>query len=599
MAMNKLDEMNLMGVIKRNKIACYDDLYIDTRSKLTIDDFLNATANIALKFISSTFSEKQIENALNAVVIVLLEVNGYRLTIDKKELYNKLISFKSYKGKYNDMIDGLIDAIVNLTTQTCIVFDENTKNEEDTNVNEEKTEEIIDYEKEYQLSLERIKELEEKTEQFENQIKGLQKAIDKKNKSSDNALKKSSEQIEEIRNLKKEVERLKKLLAKETDNSKSYESELAKSSKELESAKRENRVLGGQVNDLKNKVKTFQKSHELYEEYLSSKETYEKNVLRVLGQIVDKRSSISDIERALLKDGIKLSYGEISDIIEHIKLKYHIDDSILSNFERTYRLTAPEKRCGGNFDFETTRKRLDFLVMSDSHIGIFDFFDIETVDKIYEYMSKNGIKYILDLGDFFSFNYLSLSKKTERMRFNDRIIETVIKRYPRANDIVHLILGGNHDKELFSYGIDPIKKLDEARKDFVSIGYDFATITLNHDSIGLYHPNYRYEEMYSDSLIYQTIAKRSHDVCSNLKVDYDSLYVNLYGHFHIFMKPNFGIVSIPSISFDRERNGAVHMSVYFDDDGNIENVTFTKLVFASRLIDKEKYEYQKVRSYKK
>ena len=165
MAMNQLDKVRLMGVIKKKKIDCYDDLYIDSRSNLNIYDFLDATADIAIKFITSDFNEKQIENSLNAIVFVLVKINSYYLSIEDNNTYKKLISLKEYKGKFNDMIDALIDSILGLTTQTCVQYDENYEAKED--AEEEPEEKEIDYEEEYNLSLDKIKNLEEKISTFD------------------------------------------------------------------------------------------------------------------------------------------------------------------------------------------------------------------------------------------------------------------------------------------------------------------------------------------------------------------------------------------------------------------------------------------------
>ena len=220
MAMTQLDKIKLMGVIKKRKIDDYDDLYIDSCSNLNINDFLETTANIALKFIENKFSEKQIENSLNAIIVVLIRLNGNSLSIEDSETYKKLISFKSFKGIYNENINSLIDDMIDLTIKTCVVYKEDDDEVEETEEEVEEEQEEIDFEEEYNLSLEQIKELEAKLKSFENQIKNLEKAIAKREKSNDKLVKRSTEQTGEIQKLKKEVLRFKKLLNQANEKSK-------------------------------------------------------------------------------------------------------------------------------------------------------------------------------------------------------------------------------------------------------------------------------------------------------------------------------------------------------------------------------------------
>lgn len=588
MAMNQLDKVRLMGVIKKKKIDCYDDLYIDSRSNLNIYDFLDATADIAIKFITSDFNEKQIENSLNAIVFVLVKINSYYLSIEDNNTYKKLISLKEYKGKFNDMIDALIDSILGLTTQTCVQYDENYEAKED--AEEEPEEKEIDYKEEYNLSLDKIKDLEEKISTFEEQIKNLEKNISRKDKRNDYLSKRSIEQNSDITKLQKEVARLKRLLNSATDKNNKSAKELDTCRRDLDDTIRENQYLNTKLRDLQEKSNIYQVKTELYDQSVSSREIYEKNYQQVLELLAEGRVSIKEIESVLHRSGARLSYREISNIINQIKVKYYVDERI-NNFEKTYHISAPVKTSGVNLDFKTRKKSLDIMVISDAHMGMLSNLDVNTINKIYEYMYGNGIKHILNLGDFFSF-FSQAGTKANKIYYCEKVIDEVIEHYPHAKDVCHLILGGNHDEALFRYGIDPLAKLDENRSDFISMGYDHASIKFNRDIIGLYHPDFRLEERINRKLI-----NYSKKVWKDSEIDFDSIYANLYGHFHRLNIFEDGIVLAPSLSYDKERNGAIHMKIHFDSSGKIESITFIKLIIASKVYDQNKYEYK--RSYKK
>lgn len=593
MAMSQLDKVKLMGVIRKKKIECYDDLYIDSHSNLNIYDFLDVTADIAIKFITSDFNEKQIENSLNAIIFVLVKINSHSLSIEDNNTYEKLISLKEYKEKYNDVIGALIDDVINLTTQTCAIYDENYEVEEEV---EEETEdqEEIDFEEEYNLSLEQIESLQERVKVFEAQIKSLEKSVAKKEKSNGNLVKRTAEQSGEISKLKKEVQRLKKLLNSENSKNQKYESEITSWMRKLDDSEREKQYLNTKLRDLEEKNSTYQTKTKLYDQSISSKEVYEKNYQRILELLADSRVSVKDIENVLYRCGARLSYREISDIINQIKIRYNVDEKI-NNFEKTYHIAAPVKKHGLNLCYKTKKKCLDVMIISDAHMGMLSNFDINTINKVYEYMYKNGITHLVDLGDFFSF-FSPAGSKAEKVYYCEKVIDEVIEKYPQEKDISHLLLGGNHDEILFRYGLDPLMKLDENRSDFISLGYDYASIKFNRDVIGLYHPDFRLDSM-TEQEIPRKIISFSKKVWKDSEIDFDSIYANLYGHFHKLNIGDNGIVMAPSISYDRDRNGAIHMKIYFDSSGKIESITFIKLIIAAKLYDKGKYEYK--RSYKK
>jgi hypothetical protein len=165
--------------------------------------------------------------------------------------------------------------------------------------------------------------------------------------------------------------------------------------------------------------------------------------------------------------------------------------------------------------------------------------------------------------------------------YSSRVLERMIEDFPYDKNIVHALLGGNHDYNLLSYGVDFVDSLAKARTDFVNLGYEHASVNFSPKSkIMLHHMDIKVADSFGkdeykvDDLIHKI---KSYYKINNLnRSDY---YIDLLGHFH---KSSLDLVNgiglVPSLFKDRVFDGAWHLRLYFNADKSIKHIVVIPLI---------------------
>ena len=244
------------------------------------------------------------------------------------------------------------------------------------------------------------------------------------------------------------------------------------------------------------------------------------------------------------------------------------------------------------FDIASEDEFLDLLVVADLHLKNVNESFLKGTDQLYTYATSHHISYIIDLGDFTSGFWEKCAhppKTYEDIQSTEKQLEEILKKFPKDPNVSYCLLGGNHDECLWLGGIDFVKRLEEQRYDFRSLGYRHAYLSFNHkDYFLLNHPSSRLLASESEGL--QT-RKKLMDHLNELNSS--ESYLNLFGHFHmLYMDLPGRICSVPSYFKDRHHNGAIHMRIYFDQDKKIDYVILWPLLHHEYLAKQGEYVYQ-------
>lgn len=587
MAMSQLDKFKLMGVINRTKINDYNDLHIDSRSKLNIYDFLDAALDIAIKFINEKQTEKSVLNAIRAVEVVLMQMYATGLEIDE-QYYNKILKIKELSSYYNsEEINQRFLELSNIYQSSFIGY-----------IDEEKMEEAIEEveepeEVEYVDVTQEMLELKRTIENYENQMNNLNRELQKAIFISEKNKKDYESKKRELNTAKTRITQLTKELVKAQNaynelirkynqalaDLKSKEKERAKFEKEASETKR---VYRQQI-----QVSSEQTA------MLDSMKNKETLINEVFDIITSGRSTINDISKILRSKGIKVTLNEITLAIQELKKTYEVDDSILKDFNKAYLIVSKKVPNNRIFTMNNNKKSLEFIIVSDVHIASVRGYIINAFDKIYDYLVNNGINTIINLGDFIAYNYLSNSSVTDRLRYNDSILNNIISAFPFQRGIKHLILGGNHEEKITPYGIDPIEFLDLNREDFISLGYRSAFLNFNGSYMGLFHPHFR---LNNEKNVEETLGQLNNyvkDKYAISNISRDEVFINLFGHFHLAKIYDKSMVTVPSITRDRYTNGAWHAKVNFNPQGSIKNIELTELTIGKKIYEGNTYELKR------
>ncbi len=250
------------------------------------------------------------------------------------------------------------------------------------------------------------------------------------------------------------------------------------------------------------------------------------DILRVLG--IDERELLfilKSIYYESIKDkkkiiDINLIKKTINEIIFYLKSRNNsrtkpIIESSNNNMVLEYegRVIETESKCQQVFNINE-KNSFKFIVISDTHFGSV-FENIEYLNYVYEYATKNGIKYILHAGDLIEGSYDDFGRCKDEYKTIDSQIEHVFKDYSYDKNIKNMILLANHDVySIYHYGID-IAPLLKEREDFQILGYRCAYIKVNDKYISLKHEISRLKNKLKDYLTLIDFIGHSHQYRCN------------------------------------------------------------------------------------
>ena len=319
-------------------------------------------------------------------------------------------------------------------------------------------------------------------------------------------------------------------------------------------------------------------------------------------KLLVESASVEDLLSVIESNGISTDMSEVSRLLREMRKNINVVNGTFTK-KPTYKIVKPKLMANGQFsvDVPSECKHMDVLLVSDFHIRDFDKKILEGFDMINDYCSKNGINLILNLGDFYQ-GFSSRPLEYSNAVNNRKIVEDSIDVIPRADGIYHAVMGGNHERNMTNYGFDPIKLLTDERDDFIDLGYYHSTICLDNvmGTIGkfdLHHPSsFDFPvDLDEDGLTVDDMNEYLDDVYSKNGRSRDDSYIDIFGHTH---RNQFNYASsycyIPPFFEGKNRRGACHLRIYFDEDTGIKYMVFMPLSVSNKLTKNNEIVYQKV-----
>lgn len=444
--------------------------------------------------------------------------------------------------------------------------------------------------------------------ELESQIKVLQHDLDEANRVygilSNNCSEKDSRiesLTEDYRSKKSETDELKKKVKELTV----VRDELLKSTSELQEQiafltpyKDKASELGQEVTELRSTVREAQERqiHIDSVEALNSKmEALIYNKLLMEGMSIDK------IVAYLKDNGLVTDNANVYQLLSRMKSKINIEHSSFS-LSPIYKIVAPKLSSDGNFYIDVPEgcKCYNILLTSDMHIRNLDSKELNGFDMLGDYCARSDIKLILNAGDFFDGIGGQLFDTNMAVE-NYRIVENAISKIPVIPGVYHAILGGNHEKNISKYGFDPLATFTEAREDFIHLGYEHATISLNGSKsmlgqFDLHHPYSFNFQMSLNNLGGELgILSILNKVYSRQGRSRDDSYVDLIGHAHKNQFNAFaGYYFVPALFNADSSKGACHLRIYLDEETGIKYMVFLPLNVNEKLVRNTEIVYKKM-----
>lgn len=334
---------------------------------------------------------------------------------------------------------------------------------------------------------------------------------------------------------------------------------------------------------------------------IMDEENIEKEFKRVvLDKLCTSSCTLQELHSYLESCKIYMSDDELYQRLNGLNNKVNIIDESHLSLPSYYKVCEPLFKTLQTFKINIPdyKKELDLLLISDLHIGNINENIYERLYNLYEYAINNNISTIINLGDLCSLSSFDIG--TKRALFEaEKMIEEIILKYPKDNNISNLVMGGNHDKNLFAGGIDCIKRISLERPDFKNLGYDDAFIDIgNNDTsnyIVLHHPSERVGDDSNILTEVNDIKKLLKKFYNDTTLDRDNTLMDFYGHFHkSLLDTANGICVVPSFSKDRYMNGAWHIKLYFDKDVKVNYMVLIPIIsLEKKLTPSQSILYQK------
>ena len=331
-----------------------------------------------------------------------------------------------------------------------------------------------------------------------------------------------------------------------------------------------------------------------------SEEAIEKLIYKKL--LVDG-SNLNDLLLYLSESGYNMSRKDTYELLKRIKGHINIDEGTFK-MNPFYKVVAPNILEDGNFDINIPIgcKQYDILLVSDFHVKEVDTKFLNAMDMINNYCAKQNISLVLNLGDYY--DHIYIGNDYDNAVANYRCAEKVISSLPYTGGIYHAILGGNHDKKILRYGFDPIAKMALEREDIIHLGYTHATISLNGSSslitkFDLHHPQGIPFQIHlnQEGIDTDILNDYLNNIYEKQGRSRDDSYIDIFGHTH---RNQFNYIDsysfIPSYLEGKNKRGACHLRIYFDEDTQIKYMVFMPLVINDTLVKTTEIVYQKVLS---
>ena len=234
--------------------------------------------------------------------------------------------------------------------------------------------------------------------------------------------------------------------------------------------------------------------------------------------MINGKASANDISTALGITNKQLFYrlNLLKNRGYNIRQKYYYNGDIVYEFV---------KKClseDNQYTILTDKKDTSFkaLFISDLHFGNFKD-GVESLDKMYDYCTKEGINIIINAGDFI--DGFSGFKQLKRFSNPEDQIDYAIKFHPYDKNIINFLCLGDHDYEpLAASGFDIANILRNKRHDIIPIGYGIGILNIKNDQIIVRHASAKQPvdiKLYNSKLIINGHSHKDNTIISDKTIN--------------------------------------------------------------------------------
>lgn len=610
MALQGADKIRILKMLRTKAIdeILYSDFLGSSRKSKVLDiDVLTFLIDTLIKELEK--EEKASENFIKKLIAYIIKIHDVILKIKNQQITDVILisKMKSLFNKYNNYVERFNlekeGELWNLFADFDKAISEQYKVDEVTEDNKNSSLEIVNLLLEIEKLKKEVNDSAEKIKNLETELELSDKHIRKKDLQIGASNTDINKRDNEIRNLNKQIENNLDSI-KELEKVIRQKDEYIASLEETRSLYNELCLLHEnvtkQLEECQTLINLYKQKEVEYNRKLIVEVTIENRKQQIenllIKFLIKEKCTINDLIQKLSEEGMEVSENELNDILKRVKRKMNIINPSILTFPPVFNACPPNVLTDSVFDISSPLNGcMDILLTSDFHIREMSSDVIADLDKLYDYAVANNVSLVLNLGDFFE------SKGCDLVRYKgnfDKFMianDEVINKYPKVPGVYNATMGGNHDRDVLRFGVDPIKRIADAREDFIYLGYDNATINLGLDNkISLHHPSVRYTDPLVDANYQsQHLMQAIEDYYQRVGINRDDVYIDLFGHMHYSrLDAQNGVCVVPSYFRNRLENGAWHLKIYFEN-GKISQMVFIPLIVNKKLLPVTEFSYQK------
>lgn len=428
----------------------------------------------------------------------------------------------------------------------------------------------------------KVDALNVKVKLYEDKISKLEAKNNKLDQNNQELNKKIKELKEELKSLKKlydnlllDNNNLNQLIDNKNIDIESLKNKIA----ELDET---NKKLNEQIISLENELEIVTNRLNEYQKIEETKTKEQELDNYILSKLFDGEYTLYNLYTILNDEGYFCTKEDISESLKRIKKYICIDNA---GIPITYKASSPIVATNKNFVINNINNTYDLLITADWHLSteIDMYRTLGYVTALYNYCEANNINLIVNLGDFLDVKPTDC--RYDQYSNNMRLLENIITLFPNDRNIIHAILGGNHDRRMLKLGIDPIKYLADSRNDFINLGYDDATINFIQDNssefIGLHHPNIAGLQLDDFVAVREEINNYLKNTYKDVDFRRKDIFLDLFGHFHlprIYAANYYAFVPALMKLNGQNTNGAFHLKIYFNENNTIDYIVIKSII---------------------
>ena len=587
MALSQFELMTINKYLQDYPVDSFEEL-IPEGKYVKLDDLLDALLRFFNKAMESKRKEVFILNTLVGISTCVDELSASDYGVEEgaiKEILHIKEKYNEY-AKKNNVNNKKIEAVVDRIDSFVFMTDgEEIEEPVEEESEEEKRQRMIE------SVTSTFKSLSEENSDLKDEVEQLKKELYAYKKNATNlqkSLETSQRRVNGLKDEKRDAEKK----ATSLENSLIQERHVVeKRTRQLEASEAKNKDYKIQLKELEKLraeaieykkrekgLKTLTKSNNM--------DVVRKKVKRaMISLLMERPMDFDSLEEELSKKELLVDRADLFSIFQEINQEYNVNTNTKSGAP-CYSIDKPIQQ-----SYVTTSIKepvTNLILTSDWHA--YDLTDnclFERIELLLEYCTRFGISITVNLGDFYDYRVNGVLTRAQNSIEAKNQLESLIKAIPYQKGMTHYIMGANHDEILRRYRLDAIKIIEDMRPDYISLGYHHAILDINGTPFGLHHPDSKYSRLKDFRNGLNSFSKTNDFKAKDM-------YMNLFGHFHEYkFFSHDGILSCPSLTRDFRKDGAVHMRLHYDDEGNISQVEVIPLNIGNSIKRCKAQTYQK------